>query len=128
MTWRRSSPTQMNESRLATVEHELRRRFGASIQLEQVGSTPVIGAGEDAILHVTLDDADKPSFILSYPCFGSDAHSHRDVEDRTVHGVLLQAIVGIVGAVLTHGAVLPEFPSAALRRSLKRWSRRHPRP
>src|SRR5688572_25631602 len=113
----------MAESDLAAVEHELRRRFGSSLQIRTAGSVLIVHTGNDATVHVTLDDASRPSFILSYPCFGIDAHSHRDVEDRTAHGVLLQAIVGIVEAVLTHGAVLPEFPSAALRRSLKRGAR-----
>jgi len=116
----------MNESGLATVERELRRRFGSSLQMRTEGAVLIVDAGNGASVHVTLDDADRPSFILSYPCFGSDAHSHRDVEDRTARGVLLPAIVGIVDAVLTHGAVLPEFPSAALRRSLQRRSRRRP--
>jgi len=117
----------MHDSGLATVEHELRRGFGSSLQMRTEGLTLIIDASDEASVHVTLDDASRPSFVLSYPCFGSDAHSQRDIEDRTAHGVLLPAIVGIVDAVLTHGAVLPEFPSAALRRSVKRWARRRPR-
>lgn len=97
----------MSETGLTIVEHELRRRFGSSLAMHTEGPTLIIDVGSDATVHVNVDDASQPSFVLTYPCFGSDAHSQRDVEDRTARGVLLQAIVGIVGAVLEHGAVLP---------------------
>jgi len=105
---------------LDDVGIEFARRFGDSVRMERAGDVLSITCENGASVGVSIDDPNVPSFAISYPCFDADAMSWRDVRDRVSRGVLLVAVLGLAAAVEQHGAVLPEFPTSSLRKSIRR--------
>lgn len=71
--------------------------------------------GRDESVGVTVCDAERPSFNVSYPGFGPDAASWRELREQSAEGVLLPGVLSIVEAIRQDGAVLPEFPRPGLR-------------
>jgi len=109
------------EEVLADLLSEITRRFGGSVtgRIREDALLLVCEANGGAI-GVSVDDASRPSFSVSYPGFGPEAASWRDQREFVARNVLLPGLLWIVRAVEDDGAVLPEFPKPGLRRSAKR--------
>lgn len=106
---------------LAEVLAEIRAVCGDSVCGEIQGDTLVlVFSDSEATVGVTVDDASLPSFSVTYPGFDHDAISWREMKERSGRAVRLAGLLWIVRAVARDGAVLPEFPNAALRRRARR--------
>ncbi len=106
---------------LAEVLAEIKAACGDSVRGEIQGESLVlVFSNSEATVGVTVDDKSLPSFSVTYPWLRHDAASWRELKDLTGRGVLLAGVLWIVRAVERDGAVLPEFPNAALRRRARR--------
>lgn len=114
-------------SPISRLRDELLRSFGRSIQVVEERHSLRISAGTDADVDVSVavDDPSRPSFIVCYPGFDSNAESWKELREIVSKAVLIEGVVGIVNAYVKAGAVLPEFPSPRLRRNpVRRRNRR----
>lgn len=68
-----------------------------------------LGRHEDAILSVRVSDPTRPSFQVSYPKLIVKKDGSRHMTEVTVDHVLTEGLDWIVGQLLTHGLVKPEF-------------------
>lgn len=107
-------------SPLAHVQAHLLQLFGGTIQIRQDSQCLIISTDSDRNVRVDIDDPGRPSFVVSYPALPSDAASWKDLREVVAKGVLIQGVEWLVKGFVENGAVLPEFPSETLRRSLKR--------
>ena len=106
---------------LAEVLAEIRAVCGYAVRGEIQGDTLVlVFSNSEATVGVTVDDDSLPSFSVTYPGFDHDAISWRELKELSGRAVLLAGVLWIVRAVARDGAVLPEFPNAALRRRARR--------
>ncbi len=100
---------------------EIVRRFGDAVRVERHEDMLLVhGVRCGGVVGISVDDASRPSFGVSYPGFDHDASSWRELRERTATGVLLVGVLSIVRDVAREGAVLPEFAHEALRRSARR--------
>jgi hypothetical protein len=106
---------------LVSLAQDLDRRLGSSIQVLRQGKALLIQReNDDNSVCVSVANSARPSFNISYPKFDSDAQSWRDLQQAEATEVLSVAVVALVRSFAKDGAVLPEFPSAALRRGIAR--------
>jgi hypothetical protein len=106
---------------LASLAEELVRCFGKSLHVHREGKALLIQReNDDSSVYVSIADPVRPSFDVSYPSLDTDAQSWRDLRQRDAAGILFAAVLRIVRSVVKDGAVLPEFPSPTLRRSVAR--------
>lgn len=106
---------------LAAVQAEIIRCFGGSVRCQIDANTLVLRCeARRADVAITVDDPGRPSFCVSYPGFGPEAASWRDLQEQTARNVLLEGLLSIARAVEKDGAVLPEFPNPRLRKSARR--------
>lgn len=109
------------EGILTDVLSEITRRLGGTVTGEVHADALVfVCVASGAAVGVTVDDATRPSFCVSYPGFRPEDASWGDLREVVAQNVLLPGVLWIVRAVERDGAVLPEFPRPGLRRSAKR--------
>ena len=105
------------EGPLIALLREIECRYGAEVRGEVHSDSLVLCFERSgAVVGVTVDDASRPSFSVSYPAFDEGAASWRELRERTAKGVLREGVMSLVRAVERDGAALPELANPRLRR------------
>lgn len=68
-----------------------------------------IGSFKNAVVGIRVSDPERPSFVVTYPALKVAKDGSREVTDVTAHGVLIDGVAWIVGQLMEHGVVEPEF-------------------
>ena len=68
-----------------------------------------IGPKNSGVIRVRVNDAVRPSFVVSYPALKIKRNGRGHIEAVEADGVLYEGIKWIVGQVAQHGVVRPEF-------------------
>jgi hypothetical protein len=100
------------EQILEELVARLRSSFGDSVRVlekEAARITLQIGSSEDAIMGLQVKDPSRPSFAVSYPALAIKRDGSRHVQDVSRDGVVFEGVNWIVGQLVQHGVVPPEF-------------------
>ncbi|MBN2193418.1 MAG: hypothetical protein JW751_11435 [Polyangiaceae bacterium] len=70
----------------------LRSELGVPMTVRRIGGAAHIQIGAEAVMTVTVDDAKRPSFTVTYPKLAVKRDHEPVVSEAVAHGVLFEGV------------------------------------